>query len=86
MTAIFRYVSQDNPGATSQLIARIRQGIAVLSTHPSLGRSGRVPGTREFIIAGYPYIAAYRLHRNALEVLAIIHTARRWPEVLGGFI
>jgi len=41
-----------------------------------------VSGTRELIIGDYPYIAVYRLHRNALEVLAIIHTARRWPEVL----
>ena len=82
LNAIFSHVSQDNPRAASHLIARIRQAIAVLSTHPSRGRSGRVSGTRELIIGGYPYIAVYRFHRNALEVLAIIHTARRWPEVL----
>lgn len=77
---IFSYVSQDNPPAASQLIAKIRNNINLVSTNPSLGRRGRVAGTRELVIVGYPYIAAYRLHKSTIEVLAVIHTSRRWPD------
>ncbi|MGH8652683.1 MAG: type II toxin-antitoxin system RelE/ParE family toxin, partial [Gammaproteobacteria bacterium] len=74
---IFSYVSQDNPPAASQLIAKIRNNML---TNPSLGRRGRVAGTRELVIVGYPYIAAYRLHKSTVEVLAVIHTSRSWPD------
>jgi toxin ParE1/3/4 len=43
-----------------------------------MGRKGRVPGTRELIIT--PYIVAYRTRGTALEVVAIIHAARHWPD------
>ncbi len=45
-----------------------------------MGRNGRVPGTRELVISGTPYIAAYRLAGNALRILRIIHGAQEWPE------
>jgi len=53
-----------------------------LQDNPEIGRPGRVDGTRERIIPRLPYIAAYRLAADAVEVLSIVHTARLWPEKL----
>ena len=47
---------------------------------PYLGRAGRVTGTRELVMSRTPYIVAYRIHADVLEVLAVVHGARRWPE------
>lgn len=79
LSEIFSYVTRDNPSAASRLIANIRHHLVALSDNPSLGRTGRVAGTRELVIPRYPYVAAYRIRGNAVEVLAIVHTSRSWP-------
>ena len=53
-------------------------GIEALFQHPEMGRSGRVTATRELVLP--PFMIAYRLRRGTLEILAIIHGARRWPD------
>jgi toxin ParE1/3/4 len=76
----YEYVAAENPSAAHALIARIESAVNVLRAHPEIGRSGRVEGTRELVISGTPFIVAYRLGRNRIEILAVIHGARRWPE------
>jgi len=77
---VFDFVATDNPGAARVLIDTIDRATATLAVHPQLGRPGRIPGTRELVVPRTPYIVAYRLDRGAVEILAVIHGARRWPE------
>ena len=79
---IFAYVAQDNFRAAARIIAKIRNNLAALIVNPYLGRPGRVDGTRELIVAQLPYIAAYRVYENEIQILAIIHAARLWPNTL----
>jgi len=44
---------------------RIIHGIEALAALPQLGRPGRVPGTRELVITGTPFIAPYWLPGRA---------------------
>ena len=57
-----------------------RQRSACLPTWPHRGRPGRWPGTRELIIPGTPYIVPYRVKGDLVEILRILHGARRWPD------
>jgi plasmid stabilization system protein ParE len=34
------------------------------------------------VIARFPYIVAYRHVAGEVQVLAVVHTSRRWPEQL----
>jgi toxin ParE1/3/4 len=45
-----------------------------------VGRPGRVPGTRELVIAHMPYIVPYRVRGEAIQILRVYHSARRWPD------
>jgi len=74
------YVAADNPAAADRLLLRITEAVSHLSSHPRAGREGRVRNTRELVIPGTPYVVAYRITRNAIEVLAVVHGKRRWPE------
>jgi plasmid stabilization system protein ParE len=47
-----------------------------------MGQPGRVIGTRELIVPGIPYVVAYRVRENAVQVLAVIHSAQQWPTTL----
>ncbi|MDP1773155.1 MAG: type II toxin-antitoxin system RelE/ParE family toxin, partial [Methylobacter sp.] len=68
--------------AAARIITKIRNSLAGLTANPSLGRPGRVDGTRELIITHTPYIVAYRILGNEIQVLAVIHAARLWPDTL----
>jgi len=66
----------------ARMTTRIVTTIQQLATFPMSGRSGRVPDTRELVISGTPFIAAYTIDQDRIVVLAIYHGAQQWPEVL----
>ena len=73
-------ISVDSPAAAAGVVARIVSGIDILREFPSSGRAGRIATTRELVFADVPYIVAYRVNANEIEVLTILHAARRWPD------
>ena len=79
---IFQYIAKDNPHAARRLQAQIRERVTLLGSHPQLGRPGRIDGTRELVMADNPYILPYRIQSARIEILAVYHGARRWPETL----
>lgn len=76
------YVEAENPHAASMLGKRIEDGVDRLSVFPEMGRVGRRAGTRELVIPGTAFIVAYRIVADVVEILAVIHGARQWPERL----
>ena len=74
------YIHSERPSATASVLSRIEAALETLSHHPELGRAGRVGGTRELLVIGTPFLLAYRKKADRLEILALIHGARRWPE------
>jgi toxin ParE1/3/4 len=78
LESLHSFVSEDHPSAAINVVGRILSGIDALSRHPEMGRKGRVAGTRELIIS--PYVVAYRMKDGVVELIAIIHSARRWPD------
>jgi toxin ParE1/3/4 len=75
-TAIANLIEQDQPAAARRVAQRILISVERLARHPHLGRPGREPETREFIVAGTPYIIPYRIHRERLAILAVLHAAQ----------
>jgi toxin ParE1/3/4 len=73
------YIAEDNPAAADRVVQRIFRAIALLSKNRAMGRPGRVPGTRELVIADTPYIIPYRVRADAVEILRVFHAARKWP-------
>lgn len=82
LDSAYAYISEENPSAASRTIERIRKALDAVGRHPEIGRPGRVEGTRELIIPGTPFIVAYRVKAKRIEMLSIIHGARRWPDEL----
>ncbi len=74
------FISQDNPEAAKRTVKRIRDAARLLSDQPNAGRPGRVHGTRELVIADTPFILPYRVVKNTVQILRVLHGARKWPE------
>jgi toxin ParE1/3/4 len=47
---------------------------------PELGRPDRIEGARERVVSGTRYVLAYRIVGADVEILAVRHSSRRWPE------
>jgi len=73
-----QYIAADNPPA-ARTVTTIFAAVDRLARHPAMGRSGRVPGTRELVVSGTPYVIPYRVRGGVLEVLRVFHAARQWP-------
>lgn len=64
-----------------QAITRAKAG--ALEAAPYLGRAGRIRGTRELVVTGTPYVVAYRIMPEGVQVLAVVHGARDRPGTAG---
>jgi len=74
------YIAQDNPQASIEVTIRIVRTVETqLIQFPLSGKTGRLPSTRELVINGTPYIAAYYVKNKTVEVLRVLHTAQKWP-------
>ncbi|MGD0201650.1 MAG: type II toxin-antitoxin system RelE/ParE family toxin [Bryobacteraceae bacterium] len=77
LTEIHQFIAADKPDAAARTAARILQAVELLGAHPHLGRSGRHPNTREIIVPGTPYLIPYRICAERLQILAVLHGARK---------
>lgn len=82
LAAARAYIAHDNPAAADNQIGRILISVARLLRFPEIGRPGRRGGTRELVVNWTPYIVAYRVRGEAVEILRVLHTRQRWPERL----
>jgi toxin ParE1/3/4 len=76
------FIGRNNPEAARRVYLAIEEATAGLSDFPERGRPGRVEGTREIVVTHTPYLIAYIVDDDLVTILAILHHARRWPEVL----
>lgn len=77
---IYEYIARDNPTAARRVITAIRREAQILTEHPHIGKPGQVEGTREQVHGRYPYIIAYRVKNDEIQILGIVHSSRKWPE------
>ncbi len=74
---IREWIAEDNRGAATRMIERIRTAVERLREFPALGRPGRVAGTRELVIPGTPDIVPYRVTEEQIQILGLIDGAQR---------
>jgi addiction module RelE/StbE family toxin len=80
--AIFDYIEADNPHAAARMDELFDKASAMLAEQPKLGKEGVIPGTRE-LLAHRSYRLVYEVNEQTVQVLALVHTARQWPPVMG---
>ena len=76
------YVNQGSPDAGRVMPPTIITAATAIGEMPQRGRPGRVAGTRELVVPHTPFIIAYRPTEPRPDILAVIHSARLWPESL----
>ncbi|MGH7154985.1 MAG: type II toxin-antitoxin system RelE/ParE family toxin [Acetobacteraceae bacterium] len=82
LAAARAWVAAHDKRAADRQVERVLTAVAGLLRFPEIGRPGRRTGTRELIISQTPYIAAYRVDVELIEILRVLHSRRRWPDTL----
>ena len=62
------------------VVVKIVRAVSLLKDHPGLGRTGRVPGTRELVVPKTPFIVPYRVKDDTVQILRVYHASRIWPD------
>jgi len=76
------YISRDDPAMARKIVQQINEAVSMLAKNPSLGRPGRIFGTRELVVPGTRYLVPYRVRPllKRVEILRVFHTSRKPPE------
>jgi toxin ParE1/3/4 len=78
LRAIHAHIAVENPKAARRVVRGIRSATDHLRDFPASGRNGTVPGTREVVVPGLPYLLVYRVTDNEVQIIRIFHTAMEW--------
>lgn len=74
-----RHIARENPTAAREQLRSIRKQYPALGQHPEIGRTGRVPGTRELVLNRTQFLLVYRITSEQIEILRMLHGAQQWP-------
>ena len=78
LEAIGDYIAQQSPRSGARVVSEIHSKTRrLLSANPFIGRPGEIPGTRELVITGTPYVVAYRFSDTRIEILFVQHGAKQ---------
>lgn len=67
--SICAYIHEQSPAAARRVAAALEAAIVSLEQHPKRGRPGRLPGTRELLVPGIPYLLVYRVEERSGTVI-----------------
>ena len=73
------YIQKNSGRNAASVASQILDAVDLLRMQPEMGRPGRVPGTRELVVTGTPYVIPYRVRHERLELLATFHGRQKWP-------
>ena len=76
---IYNWITRDSPTNANSVVERILNAIEEkIPSFPFIGRTGKVEGTREWIVRGLPYIIVYEVDDRfeVVTILGVFHGAR----------
>jgi toxin ParE1/3/4 len=79
LATIVKYIATRDIQAARRMRQRLQEAVLPVAEHPYLYRqSDRYPGCRE-IVAHPNYIVVYRVERDAISVLRVLHSRQQYP-------
>ena len=77
---IHAYVAiRQTPARAYKVTSLLRVAINRLLAFPSLGRPGRLDGTRELVVTRVPYVVIYIVRGDEVIVQRVLHQRQQWP-------
>lgn len=78
LDSIVSFIAKDDVDVAIRMDKLFRAKAGELAQFPLMGREGRIPETREWF-AHKNYRLIYRVGKDAIEIVTIVHAARNFP-------
>jgi toxin ParE1/3/4 len=79
LASVIKYIAKRDIQAARHMRKRLQESVLPVADHPYLYRqSDRYPGCRE-IVAHPNYIVVYRVEREEISVLRVLHSRQQYP-------
>ena len=79
LASVIQYIAKRDIQAARHMRKRLQESVLPVAEHPYLYRqSDRYPGCRE-IVAHPNYIVVYRVEREEISVLRVLHSRQQYP-------
>ncbi|MBF0093866.1 MAG: type II toxin-antitoxin system RelE/ParE family toxin [Alphaproteobacteria bacterium] len=76
MDEILGFISQDNPVAARNLLAKMKGKFALLADNPGIGMSRNELEASLLALSIGNYLIFYRRHAGSIEIVRVLHGAR----------
>jgi len=77
---IYEYISKDSTNPAEKVISQIINAANLnIKNFPHIGRTGRIFGTREYVISEYPYVIIYAVKKNNIYIIRVMHSSMKYP-------
>ena len=73
------YLVAASPQAWEHLLQRLERLSEAMLDFPLMGKAGLVPGTREFVVSGTPYILVFQVKDEAVVIVSVRDGRMRLP-------
>jgi toxin ParE1/3/4 len=80
LKGISNWIAEGNLQAALDLVRTIRRSTQRLAQFPHSGRAGKVGNTFELVVPSTSYIVVYQISPEQINILAVLHAARMWPD------
>ena len=77
---IYEYISKDSTNPAEKVIFQIiNTANSTIKNFPHIGRTGRIFGTREYVISEYLYVIIYAVKNGTVYIIRIMHSSMKYP-------
>lgn len=84
IVAIEAYYAKFGLATADRVIASIKTAVDGLLFAPLIGSEGIRRGTRHKVICKYPYTVVYRVKRDGIQVVRVLHQRREYFNATAG--
>ena len=78
IAAIDAYYTQFGLATANRVVATIKAAAESVRLNPLIGTEGIRKGTRHKVIGRYPYTIVYRVHRDRIQIVRVLHRRREY--------
>lgn len=82
MLAVWEYIAQDNLTAADRMIDRFTAAFERIAQFPESGARYEHPKGELRRVVVSPYLVFYQISGGEVNIVRVLHSARRWDELL----
>jgi len=72
------FYAQFGSATAARVVSAILEAAIALERQPYMGVRGKRRGTRHRLVGDYPYTIVYRVRRNSVQIVRVLHQMRRY--------